>query len=212
MRVLNPNQCSFSETPLSVDNIRFVCNQSAHARVRSNSMTSCRMADTATILVLGLGNTLLSDDGVGVHVVTSLQQTTRHDDNIIFVDGGTIGLNLLPDVEAANGLILVDASEIGAAPGTVATFEGAAMDAQLGGKKRTPHEVAAFDLIATASLLGRCPQLRALVAVQPQSVTWGLEPTAPVAAAIPAAERAVSELLHRWRADAGEAATSGADT
>lgn len=169
------------------------------------------MADAATILVLGLGNTLLSDDGVGVHVVTSLQRSSQHDDTIMFVDGGTIGLNLLPDVEAADGLILVDASEIGAIPGTVATFEGAAMDAQLGGKKRTPHEVAAFDLIATASMLGRCPPLRALVAVQPQSVEWGLQPTAPVIEAIPAAERAVSELLRRWRADAGDVVTEGAD-
>lgn len=168
------------------------------------------MSDAATILVLGLGNTLLSDDGVGVHVVAALQQSPSRHDGVSFVDGGTIGLNLLPDVEAADGLILVDASEIGAPPGSLAVFEGAAMDAQLGGKKRTPHEVAAFDLIATASMLGRCPSLRALVAVQPQSVSWGLEPTAAVAAAVPGAIAMVLEIVQRWRAQAaGSSASSG---
>lgn len=167
------------------------------------------MIDATTILVLGLGNTLLSDDGVGVHVVWSLQRSATGGDNVIYLDGGTIGLNLLPDVEAADGLILVDASEIGAPPGTVAVFEGAAMDAQLGGKKRTPHEVAAFDLIATAAMLGHCPRLRALVAVQPQTVTWGLEPTAPVRAAMGEAEDAVNELLCRWRAQPVAATAEG---
>ncbi len=167
------------------------------------------MIDAATILVLGLGNTLLSDDGVGVHVVSSLHRSAIEGDHVIYLDGGTIGLNLLPDVEAADGLILVDASEIGAPPGTVAVFEGAAMDAQLGGKKRTPHEVAAFDLIATARMLGNCPRLRALVAVQPQSVSWGLEPTAPVRAAMGEAESAVKELLRRWRAQPVAATAEG---
>lgn len=170
------------------------------------------MSDAATILVLGLGNTLLSDDGVGVHVVTALQQSPARHDGVSFVDGGTIGLNLLPDVEAADGLILVDASEIGAPPGTLALFEGAAMDAQLGGKKRTPHEVAAFDLIATAAMLGRCPRLRALVAVQPQSVSWGLEPTGPVAAAVPGAIAMVLEIVQRWREQAADMETNSAAT
>ena len=161
------------------------------------------MSNAATILVLGLGNTLLSDDGFGVHVVTMLQRSTAEDGNIDlahvkYIDGGTIGLNLLPDVEAAEGLILIDAAELGAAAGTLALFEGAAMDAQLGGRKRTPHEVAAFDLIATASMLGRCPGMRALVAVQPWSVSWGLEPTAPVAAAIPGACQMVRDIVRRW--------------
>lgn len=160
-------------------------------------------SDASTILVLGLGNTLLSDDGVGVHVVMSIERSAGAEVGIAYVDGGTIGLNLLPDVEAAGGLILVDASEIGAAPGTVAVFEGAAMDAQLGGKKRTAHEVAASDLIATAKMLGHCPDLRALVAIQPASVSWGLEPTEPVRAAIPEACAAVRSLTARWRAMPG---------
>lgn len=149
-----------------------------------------------TILVLGLGNTLLADDGFGVHVANAVAAAN---DGLRCLDGGTIGLNLLPEVEAADALILVDASEIGREPGTLAVFEGLAMDAQLGGKKRTAHEVAAFDLLATADLLGRRPALRALVAVQPQSTAWGLEPTAAVAAAMPRAIDLVLDIAARWR-------------
>lgn len=159
-----------------------------------------------TILVLGLGNTLLTDDGVGIHVVHAVQRSNAAP-SLICIDGGTIGLGLLPDVEAADALILVDAAEIGAAPGTIAVFEGDAMDTQLGGKKRTPHEVAAFDLIATATMLGSCPRRRALVGVQPASTEWGLEPTADVRAAIEAACASVLGLAARWRVEMVEERT-----
>lgn len=157
------------------------------------------MESHGTVLVLGLGNILLSDDGFGVHVINVLGEAVRMDDALRCLDGGTMGLSLLPDIEAADALILVDASEIKAEPGTLAVFEGLRMDAQLGGKKRTAHEVAAFDLLATAAMLGRRPAYRALVAVQPLSVEWGLEPTAPVQAAIPQACAAIEELVARWR-------------
>jgi len=158
------------------------------------------MTDGFKILVLGLGNTLLSDDGVGVHIVNALDHGGQRND-LNCIDGGTIGLNLLPEVESADAVILVDATELGAAPGTVAVFEGEAMDTRLGGKKRTAHEVAAFDLIATASMLGRCPPRRALIGVQPSTTSWGLEPTEAVRSAIPEACNSVERLVQRWRAE-----------
>lgn len=157
------------------------------------------MSSDFTILVLGLGNTLLSDDGVGVHVIDALHRVDGGRGGLRCIDGGTIGLNLLPEIEAADAVILVDAAELGAAPGTVSVFEGAAMDAQLGGKKRTAHEVAAFDLMATAHMLGRCPQRRALVGIQPEVTTWGLEPTERVRAAMHEACDRIDRLAQRWR-------------
>lgn len=153
----------------------------------------------ATILVLGLGNTLLSDDGVGVHVVEALRPELADRDDIELSDGGTLGLALLPDVENAKALILVDAAEIGGKAGDVCCFEGAAMDRQLTGKKRIAHEVAAADLLDAAALTGRKPDRRALVAVQPQSLQWGLEPTPAVQASIPAACAAIRALIDRWQ-------------
>lgn len=156
-----------------------------------------------SILVFGIGNSLLSDDGIGVHVVEALKRDIplgeQHE--IAFRDGGTLGLSLLPEVENTRAVIVIDAADIGAAPGTVRTFEGASMDAQLRGKKRTAHEVAIADLMSAARFAGYLPEKRALIAVQPGSTDWGLTPSAPVSDAIPDACDAVRRLIAQWRRD-----------
>jgi hydrogenase maturation protease len=152
-------------------------------------------------LILGLGNILLSDDGVGIHVVRALETREREGQIshvIALRDGGTIGLSLLTEIEEFGALIVIDAMEMGAKAGAVCAFEGAAMDAQLCGKKRTAHEVALADLIMAAQLAGCAPEQRALVAIQPEITTLGLEPTASVQAAIAPACTAVEDLLTRW--------------
>jgi len=151
----------------------------------------------SSVLVLGLGNRLLGDDAAGPLVVDALAASGRAG-SALLRDGGTIGLSLLPEIEDAAALIAVDAAEFDAPPGAVRVFEGATMDRQLGGRKRSAHEVALFDLMAAAELCGRLPARRALVAVQPASTALGLEPTAEVAAAIPALCAAVQELVTRW--------------
>jgi hydrogenase maturation protease len=158
------------------------------------------MPRNSTILVLGLGNSLLSDDGVGIHVVEALRGEFGRRPDISLRDGGTLGLVLLPEIEDAGAVILVDASEVGGAPGDVRVFEGEAMDRQLGGTKRTAHEVAAADLLDAAALTGQRPERRALVAIQAASTEWGLSPTSPVASAIPAACDRVRALIERWSA------------
>ncbi len=157
---------------------------------------------TATrILLMGIGNVLLSDDGVGVHVIRALDEQERAGTihrPVALRDGGTIGLELFNEFENLAALIVIDAAEMGAMPGTVRTFKGPDMDAQLLGKKRTAHEVALADLVMTAKLTGCLPRRRALVAVQPGSIEWGLSPTAPVRAAVPRACAIVLALLEDW--------------
>ncbi len=130
---------------------------------------SGQSAEDRKYLVLGVGNTLLSDDGVGVHVAKVLESRSELSSRIKVIDGGTLGLSLLPEIEDAAGLIVVDAAELGAPPGTVRLFEDDAMDRHLSGKKTTVHEVAVADLLAAASMTGHAPQDRALVAIQPAS-------------------------------------------
>lgn len=158
------------------------------------------MTPSPTILVLGLGNTLLTDDGIGVHVIETLKAELASRSGVDVRDGGTLGLSLLPDVESADALILVDAAEVGGSAGDVRCFVGADMDRQLFGVKRTAHEVAAADLLDAAALTGRKPERRALVAVQPASTEWGLAPTGAVQSAIPTACAMVRELIERWQA------------
>lgn len=158
-----------------------------------------------SILVLAVGNKLLSDDGVGIHIVEALQQekALSTSSDIVFRDGGTLGLALLPDIENASAVIVVDAAEIGGAPGTVRLFEAVAMDTHLKGKKRTAHELAVADLMDAAALTGHLPDQRALVAVQPETTEWGLTPSAAVAAAMPQACAVVRSLIERWRRETG---------
>jgi len=158
------------------------------------------------VLVMGVGNTLLQDDGIGVHVTESLraEQTDEplcFDPEFDLIDGGTIGLSLLPDIEDAAAVIVVDASEIGEAPGTLRIFRDREIDQQLSGKRRTVHEVALADLFAAAAIRGRSPGRRALVAIQPASTELGLDLTPDVRAAIPKAREAIVGLARQWRAE-----------
>ena len=140
--------------------------------------------ERTSVLVIGIGNTLLSDDGFGVHVIEEIRPSLETDDSIKIVDGGTIGLNLLPDIEDNNHLIVVDAAEMGLEPGALRILCDERMDEHLSRHKSTVHEVAMSDLLCAARLSGRSPQTRCLIAVQPGSVDWGLSPTEPVKAAI----------------------------
>jgi hydrogenase maturation protease len=152
------------------------------------------------VLILGLGNRLMSDDAAGLLAVKRLAEIKPSGTRVL--DGGTVGMALLPEIEASAALIAVDAASFGAAPGTVATFEGSEMDRMLTGVKKTAHEVALSDLIGAALLSGSCPARRALVAVQPQAIALGLEPTPAVAAAIPDMISVVLSILKRWSGEA----------
>ena len=150
-------------------------------------------------LVLGLGNTLLSDEGAGVYVVRELEKSQTPSQRIRFMDGGTLSFTLAGPIEDADELIVVDTAELHAEPGTVRVFTGAAMDTFVTtGKKASVHEVSLMDLMAVAYLEGHLPARRALVGIQPQILDWGDAPSAAVAQAIPNACAQVVDLMERW--------------
>lgn len=159
---------------------------------------------TRKILVMGVGNTLLQDDGVGIHITESLRSAPDRDPGVEYIDGGTIGLSLLPEIEDADALIVVDAAELGQRPGAMQIFYNGDMDEHLSGKKRTVHEVAVSDLLTAAALRGTSPMQRALVAIQPACTEWGLDPTTEIRAAIPRACEAINTMTRDWLHDAHE--------
>ena len=155
------------------------------------------------VLVLGLGNRLLKDDGIGLHVLAAFGRTGAPRAGAATVrlcDGGTLGLSLLPEIGGANALIVVDAARFDGAPGEVRVFDGDAMDAQVGGARSSAHELALADLLGAALLTCALPERRALVGIAPADVTWGLEPTPETAAGVPAACAAIEAILERWAA------------
>ena len=152
------------------------------------------------ILVLGIGNTLLSDEGVGIHVLRALADGEPLPEDVELMDGGTLSFTLAGPIEDADALIVVDAAHIKGEPGAWRLFEGEAMDSfMLGNRKSSVHEVGLTDLRAIAILAGHWPERRAMVAIQPQVVDWGDLPTPAVARAIPPACMAIRNLIESWR-------------
>ena len=152
--------------------------------------------------ILGIGNTLLRDEGIGIHVLKALQARLPADDALSFVDGGTLSFTLAAEIEASDRLVVIDAAQLGEAPGTVRCFIDNEMDSFLGSCKRSVHEVGLLDLFDIARLTQTLPGQRALVGIQPASVDWGEEPTEAVAAAIPVAVQKVCDLLELWKTEA----------
>ncbi len=154
------------------------------------------------ILVLGIGNTLLTDEGVGIHVINHLQQDTSVDSSVHqveYLDGGTLSFTLAEPIESCEQLIVVDASEIKDKPGSVRVFENEAMDRFItSGNKKSVHEVGLADVMSMALLSGNLPPKRALIGIQPDSLDWGSAPSEAVRLAIPLACEKVRELIARW--------------
>ena len=100
-----------------------------------------------TILVLGIGNTLLADEGVGIVAMRELETQFGAREDMEFLDGGTLSFTLAVPISECDALLVIDAAELGAAPGTVRSFEGEAMDQFLGeNRKSSVHEVGLLDL------------------------------------------------------------------
>lgn len=149
-------------------------------------------------LVLGLGNTLLSDEGIGPLVVRHLKAEADPAAPRRFLDGGTLSFTLAGPIEDCRCLIVVDAAAMGDPPGTVRVFVGEAMDRQLRQHANSVHEVSLADLLDMVRLTDRLPERRALVGIEPAVIDWGDGLTPAVEAAVPVAIARVKELLHRW--------------
>ena len=152
------------------------------------------------IVVLGIGNTLLQDEGVGVHAMRQLQRECGEIAGVEFIDGGTLSFSLAGPIAQADGLIVLDAAEFQDSPGTTRLFVDEEMDRFLGeNRKRSVHEVGLLDLMAVSCLTDSLPVQRALIGIQPQRMDWGDAPGDAVTAAIPVACAMARNLIEAWR-------------
>lgn len=132
---------------------------------------------TSRTCLIGLGNILMQDDGVGVHAVKEIEERFRFTPVIDIVDGGTLGLTLLPLIEGYARVLFVDAVEAGREPGEIVVREGEAVPAFLGSQV-SMHQAGLADLMYAARLAGVMPPEVCLVGIQPQGINLGLETTA----------------------------------
>jgi len=152
------------------------------------------------ILVLGLGNLLLRDDAIGLRLLHELAAHHGDDARVEFVDGGTQGLALVALLADRPAVLILDAMNIGAEPGTVHRLDDARRQLQRGsaGGNGGAHQMNAGDLLRTSLLLGELPAQVAIVGIEPAVVHTGIELSPVVVAALPAATDAAAAVLQAW--------------
>jgi hydrogenase maturation protease len=132
------------------------------------------------ILVLGIGNILLRDEGVGVHVVNRFRDVFDVPDGVDCIDGGTMGLDLMPFFEGKTHAVVVDAVRgNGEQPGTILRFSDSGVLGVLGGRI-SPHQIGLSDLLACTALDSQLPEHIVLLGIVPESLETGLEMTPAV--------------------------------
>jgi hydrogenase maturation protease len=150
-------------------------------------------------LMLGIGNTLLSDEGIGIHVLTTMQRKHPEIEGVEYLDGGTLSFSLAGWIEDADRLIVIDAAEFHLPPGTIRCLYNEEMDHFLGLPKRSVHEVSLLDLLDIARLTECLPEQRVLVGIQAKKIDWGVHPSPAISAAIPAAIEEIENILQSWK-------------
>jgi hydrogenase maturation protease len=126
------------------------------------------------ILLMGLGNILLRDEGVGVHVVHHLRERYHFNPPIEIVDGGTLGLDLLPFLEKCDSVLFVDAIDFGKEPGYVGEIEDGDIPSAIQ-TRLSVHHIGLSDLLLAARWVDMKPGHICLIGIQPESLAMGLE-------------------------------------
>jgi hydrogenase maturation protease len=156
----------------------------------------CELTSCETVVV-GVGNSILSDDGVGIHAVRLLERDPRLPANVDVLDGGTLGLELLPYISDSSRILFLDAVNTGAAPGTPIRMTA---EEVLGIKTGVSvHQLGVSDLISALALTAIHPQEIILLGVQPANTDWGTELSPGVGAALPGLIDAAVAQLALWQ-------------
>ncbi len=152
---------------------------------------------TQQALVLGVGNLLLQDEGIGIHALERLRAGYELPPGVEFIDGGVMGLDLLPYLDGVTDLLIIDAVESGRPAGALIRLEGDAIPATLA-LKMSIHQVGLQDVLATSKLQGMAPSRIVLWGMQPACIDWGVELSVSVAAQLGDLVEAVAGELDSW--------------
>ena len=148
-------------------------------------------------VVLGVGNIILSDEGAGVRAVEALERGWLLPQNVMAIDGGTSGMEMIEDLSAVDLLIVLDVVKTGAAPGTVVKISGDEIPVFFR-NKLSPHQIALPDVLASLELLDAMPREIMVLGVEFISLELGLEMTPTIAEKVPVlAAMAADELARR---------------
>jgi len=135
-------------------------------------------------VVLGIGNTILSDEGVGVRAAEALQTAYDLPPDVDVIDGGTAGMELLGPLAGVDLLLVLDAVKAGKAPGNIVKLVGREVPVFFR-SKLSPHQVSICDVLAGLEFSGELPKDLVLIGVEPESMELGLDLTPTIAAQVP---------------------------
>ncbi|MDP2194749.1 MAG: HyaD/HybD family hydrogenase maturation endopeptidase [Rhodocyclaceae bacterium] len=149
------------------------------------------------VVVLGVGNTILADEGVGVRVVEALEREYTVPAGVTVIDAGTSGMEMLEDLSDLDFLLVVDAIAAGKAPGELVQLRGDAVPVFFR-RNLSPHGIGLSDVLASLEFLGAEPKETVILGVQPTSLDLSTELTPTIAACVPAlVAQVVAELTQR---------------
>lgn len=154
-------------------------------------------AEATRSVVLGIGNILNRDEGLGVHAVRALERHLGPGAGVEAIDGGTIGLGLLGLVESCEHLLILDAADGRRAPGALIELRRDEIPLYAG-VKLSQHQVTFQEVLGLARLRGRLPPYLHLLGVQPADLSLGLELSPVVGAALPALLGRARDVLTGW--------------
>ena len=150
-----------------------------------------------SIVVLGVGNILLTDEGLGVHVVEDLKANYTFTPQVTLIDGGTMGMELLTYMRGMKKILLIDAINGGKNPGTVYEFPHRELE-QYFTDHISVHEVGMQDILRIRAIQENPLEDAIVIGVEPESLEIGFEPSVAVQQALPEVKARVLSVLRGW--------------
>lgn len=151
-------------------------------------------APACRAVLLGVGNILLTDEGVGVRLVEQLEREHHVPAGLTVLDGGTAAMELLEDLENLDLLVIADCVRVGRPPASVVVLKDDEVPSFFRARL-SPHQVGLSDVLATLEITERAPRHTVVVGVQPVDVSLGMEQSLPVRAVMPEALQAIRDAL-----------------
>lgn len=158
---------------------------------------------TGRRMVMGLGNTLNKDEGLGVYALKALETYLKENmkeslpSDLEFVDGGVLGLNLLPWVEECSHLLVLDAINARKEPGTLIELKRDEIPLYTG-IKMSDHQITFQEVLGLASFRGKLPEHLHMIGIQPEDISIGVDVSACVTATMPEVQKRAVKVLVEW--------------
>ena len=150
------------------------------------------------ITILGIGNTLYTDEGLGVHALAALEETYGTDQQVQLIDGSTDGMSLLGPVEDTDYLIVIDAISAGKEGGHIIELHGDDIPAYYG-IKMSIHQLGFQEVLLASKLRERCPKNIVMIGMQPTSLELGIGLSETNESRLPEMFELIEQQVNKWK-------------